>query len=150
MTQPPAGWDRTDDEPDEVQLSTQDTLVDHGVHDALDDGYSPPENYRGVTAFGVTVAGAAVGGGFEPRLIQELPDEPLPSTGPWAPSIMDYDAVPVEADEFFDPVQVGAGRAGRLVWPYEGYGPDDKAHLVGEDVGIDGGAPAGVHIVELP
>ena len=53
-----AGWDRTDDEPDEGQLSAADTLEDRGLDDALDEGYSPVENYRGSTAFGVTPAEA--------------------------------------------------------------------------------------------
>jgi hypothetical protein len=154
MTQPPVGWDRTDDEPDEGQLSTADTLVDRGLDDALDEGYSPPENYRGVTAFGVTGAEAMLGESLDQRLIQEVPEEPLPSTGPWAPSIVDYEALPSEADEFFDPAEVGEGRAGRLVALDGGIGPDYDADLLGEDVGIDGGAAsaeeAAMHIVDRP
>ena len=154
MTQPPVGWDRTDDEPDEGQLSTADTLVDRGLDDALDEGYSPPENYRGVTAFGVTGAEAMLGESLDQRLIQEVPEEPLPSTGPWAPSIVDYEAIPAEADEFFDPAEVGEGRAGRLVALDGGIGPDYDADLLGEDVGIDGGAAsaeeAAMHIVDRP
>jgi len=154
MTQLPVGWDRTDDEPDEGQLSTEDTLVDRGLDDALDEGYSPPENYRGVTAFGVTGAEAMLGESLDQRLIQEVPEEPLPSTGPWAPSIVDYEALPSEADEFFDPAEVGEGRAGRLVALDGGIGPDYDADLLGEDVGIDGGAAsaeeAAMHIVDRP
>jgi Family of unknown function (DUF5709) len=154
MTQPPVGWDRTDDEPDEGQLSTADTLVDRGLDDALDEGYSPPENYRGVTAFGVTGAEAMLGESLDQRLTQEVADEPLPSTGPWAPSIVDYEAIPDEADEFFDPDEVGEGRAGRLVALDGGIGPDYDADLLGEDVGIDGGAAsaeeAAMHIVDRP
>ena len=154
MTQPPVGWDRTDDEPDEGQLSTADTLVDRGLDDALDEGYSPPENYRGVTAFGVTGAEAMLGESLDQRLTQEVPEEPLPSTGPWAPSIVDYEALPSEADEFFDPAEVGEGRAGRLVALDGGIGPDYDADLLGEDVGIDGGAAsaeeAAMHIVDRP
>jgi hypothetical protein len=154
MTQPPAGWDRTDDEPDEGQLSTADTLVDRGLDDALDEGYSPPENYRGVTAFGVTGAEATLGESLDQRLTQEVPEEPLPSTGPWAPSIVDYEGIPDEADEFFDPAEVGEDRAGRLVALDGGIGPDYDADLLGEDVGIDGGAAsaeeAAMHIVDRP
>lgn len=154
MTQPPVGWDQTDDEPDEGQLSADDTLIDRGLDDLLDEGYSPPENYRGVTAFGVTAAEAVQGESLDRRLTQEVPEDPLPSTGPWAPSIVDYEAVPPEADEFFDAAEVGESRAGRLVAPDGGYGPDDELDLVGEDVGIDGGAAsaeeAAMHIVETP
>jgi hypothetical protein len=153
MTHPPVGWDQTDDEPDEGQLSAQDTLVDRGLDDLLDEGYSPPENYRGVTAFGVTGAEATLGESLDRRLTQEVPEQPLPSTGPWAPSIVDYEAIPAEADEFFDPAEVGTDRAGRLV-ALDGFGPDDETDLVGEDVGIDGGAAsaeeAAMHIVESP
>jgi Family of unknown function (DUF5709) len=150
----PAGWDRTDDEPDEGQLSAQDTLVDRGLDDALDEGYSPPENYRGSTAFGVTPAEAERGESLDERLTQEIPDQPLPSAGPWSPSIVDDEAVPAESDEFFDPAEVGDLRAGRLVAPDEGLGQDEDADVYGEDVGIDGGAAsaeeAAMHIVEFP
>ena len=154
MTQLPVGWDRTDDEPEEGQLSTEDTLVDRGLDDALDEGYSPPENYRGVTAFGVTGAEATLGESLDQRLTQEVPEAPLPSTGPWAPSIVDYEAIPSEADEFFDPAEVGGVRAGRLVALNGEDGPDYEADLLGEDVGIDGGAAsaeeAAMHIVDRP
>jgi Family of unknown function (DUF5709) len=156
MTQvePDAGWDRTDDEPDEGQLSAADTLEDRGLDDALDEGYSPPENWRGSTAFGVTPAEALRGESLDQRLAQEIPDQPLPSTGPWYPSDVDEEAVAAEADEFLDPAEIGDARAGRLVAPDEGLDPDDEADLIGEDVGIDGGAAsaeeAAMHIVELP
>jgi hypothetical protein len=150
----PAGWDFTDDEPDEGQLSAADTLEDRGVDDALDEGYSPPENYRGSTAFGVTPAEAEQGESLDRRLTQEIPDERLPSTGPWSRSIVDEESVPAETDEFYDPAEVGVARAGRLVAPDEGLDPDDEANLIGEDVGIDGGAAsaeeAAMHIVEFP
>jgi hypothetical protein len=150
----PAGWDRSDDEPDEGQLSASDTLEDRGLDDALDEGYSPPENYRGSTAFGVTAAEAEQGESLDQRLTQEIPDEPQPSTGPWSRSIVDEEAVPTETDEFYDPAEVGGARAGRLVAPDEGLGPDEDTDLFGEDVGIDGGAAsaeeAAIHIVEFP
>jgi hypothetical protein len=150
----PAGWDNTDDEPDEGQLSAADTLEDRGLADALDEGYSPPERYRGVTAFGVTAAEAARGESLDERLRQEIPDQPLPSTGPRYPSEVDEEGVDAEADEFFDENEVGDVRAGRLVAPDEGLDPDDEADLLGADVGIDGGAAsaeeAAIHIVEYP
>ena len=149
-----AGWDRTDDEPDEGQLSAADTLEDRGLDDALDEGYSPPEKWRGSTAFGVTPAEALRGESLDQRLAQEIPDQPLPSTGPWYRSDVDEEAVAAETDEFVDPAEVGDGRAGRLVAPDEGLDPDDEADLIGEDIGIDGGAAsaeeAAMHIVDLP
>jgi hypothetical protein len=150
----PAGWDYTDEEPDEGQLSAADTLEDRGLDDALDEGYSPPEQYRGVTAFGTTAAEAARGESLDERLRQEIPDQPLPSTGPWYRSDVDEEAVDAEADEFFDAAEVGDFRAGRLVAPDEGLDPDDEADLIGEDVGIDGGSAsaeeAAIHVVDIP
>jgi hypothetical protein len=150
----PAGWDYTDDEPDEGQLSAADTLEDRGLDDALDEGYSPPERYRGVTAFGVTAAEAARGESLDERLRQEIPDQSLPSTGPWYRSDVDEEGVDAEADEFFDEAEVGDARAGRLVALDEGLDPDNEADLIGGDVGIDGGAAsaeeAAVHIVQYP
>ncbi len=157
MTQSPsefAGWDRTDADPDEGQLSVADTLEDRGVDDALDEGYSPPENYRGSTAFGVTPAEALRNEPLDVRLAQEIPDQPLPSNGPWSRSTVDDEAVPAESDEFLDAAEVGDARAGRPVAPDRGLEPDEEAGLFGEDVGIDGGAAsaeeAAMHIVEYP
>ena len=54
-------------------------------------------------------------------------------------------------DENLDDGEVGDVRAGRLVDPNEGIGPDADKDLIGEDVGIDGAAAsaeeAAVHIV---
>ena len=53
--------------------------------------------------------------------------------------------------ENLDDGEVGEYRAGRLVDPNEGIGPDTDKDLVGSDVGIDGGAAsaeeAAMHIV---
>ena len=53
--------------------------------------------------------------------------------------------------ENLDDGEVGDQRAGRLMDPNEGIGPDVDKDLVGEDVGIDGGAAsaeeAAMHIV---
>ena len=42
------------------QLQPNDTLVDRGTDDVLDEGISPPEKLRGSTAKGVTVEEAAM------------------------------------------------------------------------------------------
>ena len=39
---------------DETQLQPGDTLIDRGVDDVLDEGYSPPERPRGSLAYGTT------------------------------------------------------------------------------------------------
>jgi hypothetical protein len=137
---------------DEGQLSASDTLDDRGLDDALDEGYSPPENYRGVTAFGVTAAEAEQGESLDERLRQEVPDEPQPSTGPLSRTDIDEEGEWRESDEFLDENEVGDERAGRLVAPDEGLGPDVNEDEVGEDVGFDGGAAsaeeAAMHIIE--
>jgi hypothetical protein len=150
-----SGVESWDPEPDdEGQLSAADTLEDRGLDDALDEGYSPPENYRGVTAFGVTEVEALRGESLDQRLAQEIPDEPLPSTGPVSRTDVDDEGVFDESDEFFDEDEVGDERSGRLVAPEEGLEPDVEADLIGREVGIDGGSAsteeAAIHIVESP
>ncbi|WP_433049266.1 DUF5709 domain-containing protein [Dactylosporangium sp. CS-033363] len=143
MTQQTDSWDPDPD--DEGQLSAEDTLSDRGLDDSLDEGYSPPERPRGVTAFGVTQAEAEQGESLDQRLRQEEPD---PSTR------LDQDDYgrTTESGEFFDDGEVGDRRAGRLVAPDEGIGEDEEKDEVGSDVGIDGGAAsaeeAAMHIVD--
>jgi hypothetical protein len=138
-------------EPDieEGQLSAADTLEDRGLDDALDEGYSPPEKPRGVTAFGVTPAEEIQGESLDQRLTQEEPDD-ADETAEVMSEDDRYDAD--EAGEFFDENEVGDERAGRLVAPDEGFGTDYDKDEIGEDVGIDGGAAsaeeAAVHIVD--
>jgi hypothetical protein len=138
----------------EGQLSVGDTLDDRGLDDALDEGYSPPENYRGSTAFGVTEGEADQGESLDERIRQEIPDPPQPSTGPLSRTDVDEEGVWSESDEFFDEGEVGDERAGRLVAPDEEDESDLERDWVGRDVGIDGGAAsaeeAAVHIVEFP
>ncbi|MGA9374423.1 MAG: DUF5709 domain-containing protein [Mycobacterium sp.] len=114
---------------DEDQLSQEDTLVDRGVDDLLDEGYSPPERWR------------------EPREHESL-DERLADEQP-DPALVDGDDVP---DEQAGDDEVGARRSGRLVAPDAGFGEDGESELVGSEVGIDGGAAsaeeAAVHVIE--
>lgn len=116
------------------QLQPEDTLDDRGVDDVLDEGYSPPESYRG-EGFGTTATEAAQGESFADRDAQMEPE-----SDPYAPP------------EEHVGGEVGRERAGRLVAPDEGSGEDVDAELVGEDVGIDGAAAsaeeAAVHVVD--
>jgi hypothetical protein len=138
-------------EPDieEGQLSAADTLEDRGLDDALDEGYSPPEKPRGVTAFGVTPAEEIQGESLDQRLAQEEPDD-ADETAEVMSEDDEYDQD--EAGEFFDENEVGDDRAGRLVAPDEGFGTDYDKDEIGEDVGIDGGAAsaeeAAIHIID--
>lgn len=112
---------------DDDQLTQEDTLLDRGVDDLLDEGYSPPEKW------------------IEPHEDETL-DEQLAAEIP--DPALQYDA---DHDEQWGDDEVGSRRAGRLVAPDEGVNPDVEADLIGTDVGIDGSAAsaeeAAVHII---
>jgi hypothetical protein len=118
------------------QMQPEDTLVDRGVDDVLDEGYSPPENWGPGEGFGSTAAETEQGENLDQRISQEEP-EPDPYADQEAQAPVD--------DE------VGDARSGRLVDPDEGTGEDVEKDLVGDDVGIDGAAAsaeeAAVHVV---
>ena len=114
---------------DDDQLSQEDTLIDRGVDDLLDEGYSPPDKWR------------------EPRDNETL-DELLSEEEPDPAMQLDDDD---ESDsEFIEDDEVGDLRAGRLVAPDEGV--DEDSDLLASDVGIDGSAAsaeeAAVHVID--
>ncbi|MCW2749199.1 MAG: hypothetical protein JWR83_309 [Aeromicrobium sp.] len=129
MTQTPDDLSDAEDGPD------QDAIF-NDPDETLDSGYSPPESYRG-EGFGTTADEALQGESIEERERQEEPE-----ADPYA----EVD------DDVLDDGEVGTERAGRLVDPDGGIGPDEEKDLVGDDVGIDGAASsaeeAAVHIVE--
>jgi Family of unknown function (DUF5709) len=111
------------------QLEPERTLIDRGVDDPLDEGYSPPERYSTLIRDG------------EHETLDERLNEEIPEPDPYAPV----------NEEIVDDGEVGEERAGRLVDPNGGIGPDVESDLVGIDVGIDGAAAsaeeAAVHVV---
>jgi uncharacterized protein DUF5709 len=114
-----------------------DTLDDRGVDDILDEGMSPPEKWSAGEGFGSTVEEERQGETLDQRIAQEIPDP-----DPYA-----------EVDEdVIDDGEVGDERSGRLAAPGREIGEDEEPQLVGDDVGIDGGAAsaeeAAVHVVE--
>lgn len=123
---------------DEDQLQPEDTLVDRGVDDTLDEGYSPPEKWSAAEKYGNTPLEEEEGETLDQRLAQEEP-EPDPYQ---------------EADEDIENVggEVVEERAGRLVDEDEGLVEDDEAELIAEDIGIDGAAAtaeeAAVHVID--
>ena len=129
------------DQMDQDLIQPEETLDDRGVADALDEGYSPPEK-----------PSALVREGPHETLDQRLSEE-IPEPDPYAEDDVDEeDNLTVRADEEnLDDGEVGDFRAGRLVDANEGIGLDDESDLIGEDVGIDGGAAsaeeAAVHII---
>jgi hypothetical protein len=117
---------------DEDQLQAEDTLVDRGVDDVLDEGYSPPEHEPAHLRHGMTRDEQREGETLEERLAEEEPD-----VDPYA-----------DSNDYGEPDP----RAGRLVAPDEGIGEDLESDEVAEDVGIDGGGAsaeeAAVHVIE--
>src|SRR5262245_38056053 len=98
-------------------LEPEDTLVDRGVADVLDEGYSPPEKP------------SSFYDGHEPldgRLAREIPDPDGADEGDGVGDASDTDGEPYDEE-------VGVTRAGRLVAADEGTGTD--AYLYARDVG---------------
>ena len=135
--------DYTNEAPDESeqldQIQPEDSLEDRGVDDILDEGYSPPENYSPLIREG------------EHETLDERLAEEIPEPDPYAEPEPDGNLTVRDELENLDDGEVGDVRAGRLVDPNEGIGPDLDKDLVGQDVGIDGAAAsaeeAAVHIV---
>ena len=116
---------------DDDQPPQEDTLVNRGVDDILDEGYSPPEKWK------------------EPRdhesldeLLSEEEPDPAVQIGPRR----------VVGHRYLVKKKQQVHRAGRLVAPDEGVDEDDESDLLARDVGIDGGAAsaeeAAVNIVD--
>ncbi|WP_030931504.1 DUF5709 domain-containing protein [Streptomyces sp. NRRL S-646] len=145
------GWGDDVYQPDgsEIQedsglLDVEDTLVDDGVDDPLDRGWSPPDRPWAVERADVTAAERQHGETLDQRLAEELPDLVMPDTD----GIGDCEGTD---GELLDN-EVGAARSGRLVAPDEGAHEDEESALVARDVGIDGAAAsaeeAAMHIVD--
>ena len=109
---------------DEDQLQSEDTLVDRGVSDVLDEGYSPPDRIPASHRYGFTATEEDDGETLEQRLEQEEPE---------ATDGGEYDENP-EWPEDMEPDH----RAGRLVAPDEGMYEDEDQAPLAYDVGIDG------------
>ena len=134
-------YDVDDDDRLEDQIPQEDSLVDRGVDDLLDEGYSPPERPYG-PGVGVTPRERYDGETLDELLAEEEPDPAMQFAD-------DLDEDP-EA-EFPEDTEIGRRRAGRLVSTNDGL-YDDEAELLARDVGIDGGAAsaeeAAVHVID--
>jgi hypothetical protein len=131
---------------DDDQLQPEDTLIDRGLDDALDEGYSPPERLYGRGSFGTSRES------LDQLLAEEEQD---PASRIYIPFDKGEQQRSDEAEresEFPLRGEVGRARAGRLVAPDHGFGEDAEAEMLAEDVGISGGAAsaeeAAVHIIE--
>lgn len=151
---------------DSDQLQPEDTLDDRGVEDALDEGYSPPERPFQAEGYGTTPAEQQQGETLDMKLAEEEPDPAMAVPDPLDPQDdADGDAgedlgdtsvdgldEPGRAQDNLNDGEVGDDRAGRLVAPDEGAHEDTEPEMVGEQVGIDGGAAsaeeAAMHVVD--
>jgi hypothetical protein len=130
--------ERNSDSDQLEQLQPSDTLVDRGVADVLDEGYTAPEKWSPAQGFGNTAAEMRQGETVEQRVAQEEPETERDDS-PWNPD--------------GEPREVGSVRAGRLVDANGGIpGVDHEAESVAISVGIDGGAAsaeeAAMHVIE--
>jgi hypothetical protein len=136
-------------DPDD-QLQPEDTLIDRGVDDILDEGISPPERPLGLDAHGLTGSEESAGETLDERLAEEEPD-PYASLGDPLKDPADADEFERE-EEFPNGDEVGNRRVGRLVAEDEGRYEDEESELIAGDVGIDGGAAsaeeAAMHLIE--
>lgn len=130
---------------DDNQLQPEDTLIDRGLDDILDEGYSPPERPYGSGAFALSES-------MDQLLAEEEPDPAARIN-----VVLDEADMQLSDDwereaEFPQRREVGSVRAGRLVAPDLGFAEDGEPDLIAEDVGISGGAAsaeeAAIHIIE--
>lgn len=137
-----SGPDDGDDLDDYELLEPSDSLIDRGVADVLDEGFSPVERPLATEDFGTTARETAEGENIEGRLARELPDIRYDDDGDGLGDTADTDGE-LRDDE------VGTERAGRLV--AVGGDFDDDEELYAEDAGIDGAGAsaeeAAVHVI---
>lgn len=160
-------------EPDVRDYDDENSLGTPTQDESLDQGYSPPERPREMGRFGETAAEQREGESLDQRLAEEVPDPAMAVPDPLAeessPVRLDGEMSTGDADDVAEPPlpgteadldtdgellddQVGDVRAGRLVSPSGGIGPDAEKDEVARDVGIAGGAAgaeeAAVHVVD--
>lgn len=129
--------------PDEAeqldQLQRDETLIDRGVDDVLDEGYTTPEHWSVAQGFGSTASEMRRGETLAQRISQEE-REPERLEGSWNP--------------LGERRQVGSRRAGRLVDAHHGYDAPVRGseEAIAEEVGLAGGAAcaeeAAMHIID--
>ncbi|KKC06382.1 DUF5709 domain-containing protein [Mycobacterium nebraskense] len=130
---------------DENQLQQEDTLIDRGVDDMLDEGYSPPEQLYAPGAFGPAES-------MDQMLAEEEPDPAARINVLLDEAEQQRSDASERESEFPQRREVGGARAGRLIAPDMGFGEDADEELFATDVGIGGGAAsaeeAAMHIIE--
>jgi hypothetical protein len=130
---------------EENQLQPADTLIERGIDDMLDEGFSPPERPVARGAFGPSEN--------MDQLLTEEEQDPASRINVLLDGNERQRSDEAEREaEFPEHSEVGRARAGRLVAPDQGFGEDTEAELIATDVGVSGGAAsaeeAAVHIIE--
>ncbi|MBS1695099.1 MAG: hypothetical protein JST91_23060 [Actinobacteria bacterium] len=121
------------DEEDRVedQIPQEDSLLDRGVDDLLDEGYSPPDRPYARDRYDEHETLDELLAAEEPDISLDDPDDP--------------------ESEFPEDAEIGRRRAGRLV-AAGGDLTDNEDELLAWDVGIDGGAAsaeeAAIHVID--
>src|SRR5690349_20512438 len=105
---------------DDNQLQAEDTLLDRGIDDVLDEGYSPPERAYGSGAFGPAKS-------IDQRLAEEDQDPASRLGNPLDKDERQSSDESERETEFPQRREVGRVRAGRLVAPDRGFGEDTEA-----------------------
>lgn len=128
---------------DDNQLQPEDTLVDRGVGDILDEGISPPERPYAKTVLDHP----------GPETLDELLAEEEPDPVSRLNNVLDeLEQEPSDDSDFAEDDEVGRVRSGRLVAPDAGFGEDTDSEAFATDVGIDGGAAsaeeAAMHVID--
>jgi hypothetical protein len=140
--QPDPGEDQLDDS---GQLDSEDTLLNRGVADSLDEGYSPPEHPLGAEHYGITADEQHRGESLDQRLAEEVPEVPS-GEDDGDDDLGDAS----DTDGELRDGEVGGSRSGRLVAPGEG-AHDEHDGMVASDIGIDGSAAsaeeAAMHLI---
>jgi hypothetical protein len=125
------------------QLQSADTLIDRGVDDVLDEGYSPPDR-PSRNHVGTTPRERYDGESLDQLLSEEEPDPAMQIDDGSADFELDTER---ETESGWED-EVGDLRAGRLTMVRD---EDDDEDLLARDVGIDGGAAsaeeAAVHVI---
>ncbi|GAC70625.1 DUF5709 domain-containing protein [Gordonia soli] len=140
------------------QLQPEDTLDDRGVDDVLDEGFSPPDYPPSGARRGLTAEEQREGETLDERLSEETPD--VGATDPLddierdeRARETDWESHESDSDpEFRTDCEVGDERAGRLIAPDRGTGPDVDSEEIAIDAGIDGAGAsaeeAAVHAID--
>lgn len=109
------------------QLQGDETLINRGVDDVLDEGYIAPDHWSPAEGYGNTPAEMLRGETLDQRVAQEEPERE-PDDASWNPD--------------HEQREVGSRRAGRLVDGNHGYAGrhDEQTESIAEEVGLAGGA----------